>query len=164
MSTHARTGRVDIEWRQSEGLHHLALSGPIDESSDLASFATKISGQLVIDLEKVSFVNSMGVRRWTEMLALLQERHVAVTLTRCSEAMLMQMNINVAVKGFSRVDSFFAPYSCPKCGLAESVCVEVLPNLQALRRLEVPPFECPACGAGCEFSEIPSRYLLFLDA
>ncbi len=162
--TQARTGRVDVEWRQSEDLHHLALSGPIDESADLSSFAAKMRGQVVIDLEKVSFVNSMGVRRWTEMLAVLQERRVAVTLTRCSEAMLMQMNINVAVKGFSRVDSFFAPYTCPECGLAESVCLEVLPNLQALRRLEVPPFQCPACGTDCEFSEIPARYLLFLDA
>lgn len=164
VTTRSHTGRVDIDWRQSERLHHLTLSGQIDENADLAAFAARLTGDVVIDLEKVSFVNSMGVRRWTDMLALLQGNGVAVTLTRCSEAMLMQMNINVAVKGFSRIESFFAPYTCPQCEQTESVCIEVLPNLQALRRMQVPLVQCPRCGVPCEFAEIPARYLLFLDA
>jgi len=140
------------------------MSGQIDEKADLVALAEKLTGEVVIDLERVSFVNSMGVRRWTEMLAVLQARAVAVTLARCSEAMLTQMNINVAVKGFSRVESFFAPYYCQACERSLTVCIEVRPNLQSLRRLQMPELRCDHCGEAAQFAELPARYLLFLDA
>ena len=64
----------------------------------------------------------------------------------------------------SRIESFFAPYYCRVCEHSLSVCIEVRPNLQELRRLQLPEVRCDRCGRATEFAEMPSRYLLFLDA
>ena len=157
------TGRVELEWSQFGMEHRVAVDGQIDERAELVEFSERLTDTVVIDLANVSFVNSLGLREWIRMLYELQERHVEVTLSRCSESMVHQMCMVVAAKGDSKIESFFAPYECDACGHVASVCLEVEENLAAFRRLEVPDEPCPECGQGMEFNEIPERYLLFLE-
>jgi predicted Zn-ribbon and HTH transcriptional regulator len=117
----------------------------------------------VIDLEKVSFINSIGVREWIRLLRQLADKKVQVTLRRCSEAMVYQLNMIIDTSTNAQVDSFYAPYACNKCGYEGSMCIEMGPNLDRLRRMEAPELTCPECRSAMQLSEIPQRYLLFVE-
>lgn len=164
MSERVTTGRLNIEHTSVDGGHEAVFDGQIDERSRLVDFAEKLtSGKLAINLEKVSFINSVGVREWIRMLRKLADNGVEVQLRRCSEAMIHQVNMIVEAKGSAEVDSFYAPYQCDECGFESSMCIEVGPNRDMLRRMEAPQLECPECKTAMDFNEIPERYFLFLE-
>ena len=83
MSERIKTGRVQIDWRRE---HFVSFEGQIDEATDLDDLATRLDDHVVVDLERVSVINSIGLREWVRLIQGLQERGVLVTLTRCSEA------------------------------------------------------------------------------
>jgi len=165
MSERITTGRLEIEHETTEEREQVSFDGQIDERSKLVEFVGKFSsGQVVIiNLEKVSFINSVGVREWIRMLRKLEELGVKVLLSECSEAMIHQVNMIVEAKGDAEVSSFYAPYQCDTCGFESSMCIDVGPNEEMLRRMEAPQKKCPECEAVMEFNEIPERYFLFLE-
>jgi hypothetical protein len=154
------TGRLEIEL---EG-HDVKMTGQIDERCELGELEAKLGDRASFDLERVSFINSIGVRAWVQLLRTLRDRGVAVVLRRCSEEMTHQMNMIADVAAGARVESFFAPYMCAACGHEASRCVEIEPNLAALRRLQAPTLPCGECPGTMELNEIPARYLYFVEA
>ncbi len=156
------TGRLEVALSSSGQEHHVVLSGQLDERADLGQVADKLSGTVVLDLEHVSFINSIGVREWIRLLRALHEKGVRTTLRRCSEAMVHQMNMIVETVTHARVESFYVPYMCDACGGEASMCLEMEPHLAALKKLEPPVQVCPECSGKMTFSEIPARYLLFV--
>ena len=125
MSERVTTGRLAIEHTSAGESHEASFDGQIDERSKLVEFAGRYSsGQLTINLEKVSFINSVGVREWIRMLRTLDDAGVAVMLRSCSEAMIHQVNMIVEAKGNADVASFYAPYQCDTCGF-ESLLVVI---------------------------------------
>lgn len=164
MSERVTTGRLEIEYTASDSGHEVVFDGQIDERSKLVDFVEQLSaGQVAINLEKVSFINSVGVREWIRMLRKLDDKQHAVRLRRCSEAMIHQVNMIVEAKGNAEVDSFYAPYQCDECGFESSMCIDVGSHEAMLRRMEAPQLACPECKAAMEFNEIPERYFLFLE-
>lgn len=163
MSEQITSGRLEIELATSPDEHHLTLSGQVDEQTQLVDLAGRLDHKVVLDLERVSFVNSVGIREWIRMLRVLDEHDLEVRMVRCSEAMIHQMNMIVEAKGRAGVDSFFAPYLCAECGYEGSMCLEVADHAETLARLEAPEVSCPECNGRMEFNEIPGRYLLFLE-
>jgi anti-anti-sigma regulatory factor len=157
------TGQLEITVERDGAETRAVLVGQLDETAALAEFGARMDGRLVLDLEKVSFVNSVGVREWIRLLRALDRSGVAVRLRRCSEAMVHQMNMIVEAKGAATVESFFAPYVCEGCGHEASMCVDVAANAAALRAQALPPASCPDCRRPMELNEVPARYLLFLD-
>ena len=157
------TGRLDVEITNAGRECRVELSGQLDERAELARVVEKIDGAVIFDLASVSFINSIGVREWVRLLRQLHEKHVRVTLRRCSEAMVHQMNMIVETVAHARVESFFVPYMCDACGAEASMCIEVEPNLSSLRNLQAPTQKCQECGGKMSFAEIPARYLLFVS-
>ena len=156
------TGRLEVELSSAGKESRVELAGQLDERADLARVVEKIDGAVVFDLAAVSFINSIGVREWVRLLRQLHEKGVRVTLRRCSEAMVHQMNMIVETVAHTRVESFFVPYMCDACGAEASMCVDVEPHLALLRSMQAPPQTCPECAGKMSFSEIPARYLLFV--
>ncbi len=156
------TGRLEVELSSAGRESRVELTGQLDERAELARVAERIEGNVTFDLAQVSFINSIGVREWVRLLRALHDKNVRVTLRRCSEAMVHQMNMIVETVAHSRVESFFVPYMCDVCGAEASMCLEVEPNLSALRGMQAPAQKCPECGGKMTFSEIPARYLLFV--
>ena len=142
----------------------LLLSGVIDEHARLAEVMTRTEqkSRLVLDLGEVTFINSLGVRDWIRFLALAAQSGVRLELVRVSEPLVQQFNMIVATRTGAQVRSFFAPFACDACGLERSVCIEVEPNLSALRALEPPRVACPTCKAPMAFNDFPERYFSFL--
>jgi anti-anti-sigma regulatory factor len=141
----------------------LVLRGQIDDDADLVSLEGSLHRPVVVDLEAVDFINSLGVRAWVVFLEGLRARGVAVALRRVSEAMIDQMNMIMEARCHATIDSFYAPYACPACGLETRGLLEVGVYAPALRRHAPPRLPCPSCGGDMTFDDIPSRSLLFLE-
>jgi anti-anti-sigma regulatory factor len=155
------TGRLEIDWTPGRE-HFVVMHGQLDERADLESFAKQLADAVVLDLERITFINSIGVREWIRMLRALEMRKVRVVLRRCSEALVLQMNMILEMQTGTTVESFFAPYLCEDCGHESSRCLDVREHAAGLRRMQLPPQPCGECGSMMQFSEIPARYLLFL--
>ena len=163
MSEQITTGRLQVDLTTTADEHELVLGGQVDERTQLVEFVHKLDRKVVLDLERVSFINSVGIREWIRMLRALEERGLDVRMKRCSEAMIHQMNMIVEAKGSAVVDSFFAPYLCAECGYEGSMCLDVTAHAADLRETRAPIQTCPECSGQMEFNEIPGRYLLFLE-
>ncbi len=157
------TGRLEVELSSAGKESRVELAGQLDERADLAKVVEKIDGSVVFDLASVSFINSIGVREWVRLLRTLHDKNVRVSLRRCSEAMVHQMNMIVETVAHTKVESFFVPYLCDACGAEASMCIDVDANLGSLRNMQAPPQKCPECGGKMSFAEIPARYLLFVS-
>jgi anti-anti-sigma regulatory factor len=157
------TGRLEVDLSNAGRDSRIQLTGQLDERADLVRIVEQLEGAVTFDLSSVSFINSIGVREWVRLLRALHEKNVRVSLRRCSEAMVHQMNMIVETVANAHVESFFVPYMCDACGAEASMCIDVEANLGTLRRMEAPPQKCPECAGNMAFSEIPARYLLFVS-
>jgi anti-anti-sigma regulatory factor/DNA-directed RNA polymerase subunit RPC12/RpoP len=155
-----RSGRLQIETTRAESGLVLVLSGKIDEGSGLAELAGSIAEPVTVDLQRVEFINSMGARDWVRLMRALNERSIPITLRRCSEVMVYQMNMIVEARSGAKVESIYAPYECAKCGFETYVLLDATPRL----RREQPTHECEECGAAMSFADLPASYFLFLEA
>lgn len=148
----ARTAEGDV----------LTIEGDIDDDARLAQLAAQVGPRVVIDIEGISFINSVGVREWITLLDLLAKRGAQVTLRKVSEPMVRQMAMVIEASGGTTIESFHAPYACTACGAERSMILDVEPHRAALTAHRPPKLPCPSCGGEMEFDEFPNRYLSFL--
>jgi anti-anti-sigma regulatory factor len=158
--------RLRIEPRSAG---QVALAGVLDEHArlldllDLADAPAKLPGAtLHLDLEGITFINSLGVRDWIRLVAKAKQRGIALELARVAEPMVQQFNMIIATHNGVRVRSFFAPFACDPCGREDSMCIDVDSNRPSLLELRPPPVSCPGCGAPMSFNDFPERYFAFL--
>lgn len=163
MSRQTTIGRVDIELDDQGTSYKVTLNGQIDENATLVALVDQLDKPVELDLGLVSFINSMGVREWIRLLRSLSTQNIPVRLSRCSEAMIHQINMIVDALGHAEVVSFFAPYACNSCGFETSLVVDVEAHRAQLQELDAPDLPCPQCRERMQFSEIPERYLAFFS-
>jgi hypothetical protein len=153
---------ADFSVTRSPG--RLVLAGRIDERAHIGDLdATITEDVLAIDLAGVTYINSLGVRDWVNFLRSLAKRGVQLTLERCAEVMVLQMNMIVDARGTAKVTSFYAPFACDACGWegAKLVTTEEVQPVVALGRS--PETECPDCSQQARFADFVDRYFLFLS-
>lgn len=94
---------------------NLAFEGTIDEDAVFPAVDTEQFDQMVIDLNEVRAINSIGIREWLAWLRPLSNQ-MELTFLRCPKSIILQFNM---VDGFlpksSKVISFYVPYVCEKC-------------------------------------------------
>ncbi|KYG64765.1 hypothetical protein AZI86_11200 [Bdellovibrio bacteriovorus] len=86
------------------------LEGPISEKTEIFSQDVRKATSLTLDLHRVTFINSIGVKNWiTWMMSV--PTNCKIELRNCPFVIISQINM---VQGFlpktARVQSFFAPY------------------------------------------------------
>ena len=140
----------------------LTIVGEIEDSTVLASFADSVGKRVIVDIGGVTFINSVGVREWVTLLDKLSASGAVVTLRNISEPMVRQMTMVIEARGEAKVESFYAPYVCSRCGEERALLINVAEQGDKLTNLEPPKLPCPACGGEAEFDEFPNRYLSFL--
>ncbi len=151
---------VELTYR-ADGAGSATLSGQIDETADLSPLGD-VKGLLVLDLAGVSYVNSTGVRAWVRLLRKLRNNGTAVSIRRCSICMVMQMSFVEDAK--AKVESFYAPYSCARCGSdGEPELVDCTTHRGDLEAGRFPTRQCPRCAIVMTPDEDPESYLLFLS-
>ena len=138
--------RLDVQVRGN----HVTLAGRIDDAASFAELPGRLpAGEVVIDTEGVTFVNSVGMREWIRLVRALREAGRAVRLERVADVLMTQMNLIAELRGAVTISSFHAQYACPTCG------AEAAPVVDAT----LPPVPCPECGAAMELADFPERYL-----
>ena len=153
--TTQRVGRLGTRIENGK----LVLEGRFDEGiTGLEMLSGRVADDAVIDLDGVTFVNSVGMREWMRLVRALRERGT-VTLERVADVVMAAMNLIPEFRAAVRIVSFHAPYACPACGAEATPLVDAVTNLSALRQMQVPAAPCPECGAAMELAEFPERYL-----
>ncbi len=104
--------------------HELILEGPISEKTAIFDYNISQATEVDINMEKVTFINSIGVKNWINWAINLSPR-CRVSLRKCPYVIVNQVNI---VQGFlphnAKIESFIAPYLCDQCGLEAHILTE----------------------------------------
>ena len=154
-----------LSWRiQACGADRLVvqLKGEINENADLTDLGRQLHGEVMLNLEGVTRINSCGVREWVNLMRDLDGVD-SLVFDRCSSAVVAQLNAIYNFRGSARVKSFYAPYVCETCHVDEYKLLEVSDHFAESAGMRVPAFQCPRCGGGMMFDELPERYLAFLN-
>jgi eukaryotic-like serine/threonine-protein kinase len=137
------------------GLLRIALSGVIDDTTDLGPVFVDLPEQFVIDLRAIERINSVGVRKWVEFMAKLSQGH-RFTLEAVSYPIVMQAICVHRFFGTGSVESCMAPFFCPKCSRSESAIVHKGEAKNAL-----PDKHCPNCSEVMVFDELEQYFRVF---
>jgi hypothetical protein len=136
------------------------LSGAIDEHTRLtevfAELARLPGDSLVLDLQGVIRINSLGIRGWIPLITQLTAVR-RVVVEGLSYPFVIQANNVYNLLASARVASCMAPYFCRTCEANRMVLVmgsEVHPNM-------IPVKICHECGTPMEFDEL-ENYFSFL--
>lgn len=154
-----KLGRLDAELSAGR----VVLRGRIDDSSPLGELAAQVPpGNVTIDTDGVTYVNSIGMREWMRFVRSLRARG-HVTFERVADVLITQMNMLPEFDG-STVTSFHAQYICGSCGAEAAPLVDALAHAADLRWMRAPKLPCPECGKSMELADFPERYLSLFKA
>ncbi|MGZ3722028.1 MAG: hypothetical protein ACXVA9_03795 [Bdellovibrionales bacterium] len=137
---------------------HVTLYGFIDENCIMPDFSEEIYGRLILNLEHITMINSLGSRRWLKWVRNLKARG-GIVLVSCSAPFIGQANVlqNFIPDGVT-VESLLVPYLCSKCTHEESVLFTVGQDLDAP---ETRP--CPTCAGVMNMDVMKSKYFHLLN-
>jgi hypothetical protein len=132
------------------------LSGFINEDSDFSSLKNLVGNKLIFDLDKITLINSCGIRDWIEFQKEnLDFKHIVYK--KCPQVIIEQMNI---VAGFLHpqgvIESFYAPYYNEKTDTE----VKILLTPQEVINKKA-PLKC-IDGTELEFDDIEAQYFNFI--
>jgi anti-anti-sigma regulatory factor len=133
------------------------FSGAIDEDSNFSSLDALKEEQVIFNLEKITFINSCGIREWIKYQDQMRSE-IKVTYKKCPQVIIEQMNI---VKGFIKaggsIESFYAPYYNEKTD--EEIKILITPS-------QVINHKAPSVksedGEQLDFDDIEAQYFNFL--
>lgn len=158
-----RSTEVTIAATPEKRLTKLSLSGELTEDTDLNPIVPQLGAQVVVDLERVTRINSCGLREWLSFVQTLEAEGKSLVLERCAPAIVAQLNMIANFTGRSgKVRSIFAPYHCASCGAEHQELIETNAIGRGFSLESGPP--CPSCKATMQFDDLPDTYLLFLGA
>ncbi len=155
-----------LKWRVLDskvaGRLLVALRGEINENADLTELSRLLTGDVELDMEGVTRVNSCGVREWVNFVRGLDQQLDGLRFSRCSPNVVLQLNTIYNFRGRARVVSFLAPYVCEVCHVDEYRLLDVAEHFPDRAHPVLPSFRCQRCGGILVFDELPERYLSFL--
>lgn len=147
----------------------IEVVGPISEKNALFDMTVGSLTEVTIDLSKMTFVNSIGVKNWMTWLYKVPTSS-RVYLYHCPLVMVNQAS---TVAGFlseyAFIMSFSAPYLCEKCGAEKYITLERGKDFEyALKgapswfkaEVEIP---CHKCSAALEPDYIVAKTFSFLN-
>ncbi len=152
-----RLGRLDIEIDNTK----VTLFGRIDDAAPISELVDKVGrGEVTIDTDGVSFVNSIGMREWIRLIRGLRERGDVVVLERVADVLMAQLNMISESRTSVRIASFHAQYVCSGCGAESAPVIQVAEHAATLAKMVAPRLPCPECNHPMDLADFPERYLL----
>lgn len=156
------TRRDGLAWRveRRDGETRLHLEGILTEHADFGRLLSEITGRVAVDLAGVRRMNSVGIRRWMDLVTGFERKGGSFSLERCAPVIVRQLNMIARFEGaHGEVRSVFAPYLCPECETEHLELIEL--ELADGEELEA-EILCSECGAVMVFDDLPATYFAFL--
>ena len=101
--------KLQFTTAQENGKTVLTLAGQIDESFPQDLHALKPAGDMVINLDQVKMINSLGIREWIKFMTAISA--AKIDFINCPKIFIDQVNM---VQGFitpnCKITSFYVPY------------------------------------------------------
>ncbi len=91
---------------------YYVLSGNIDEFLDITFLKTSSQEQLVLNLNGIRRINSMGVKKWVEEIAALQEQGKSVVYEECPEVFIQVCSLSSTFSQVGKYRSFELTFFC----------------------------------------------------
>ncbi len=147
---------------------NLVFEGAIDEDTDFPPVDLNSVKKVVIDLNGIRAINSVGIREWLAWIRPVAQA-ATITLERCPKSMVLQFNM---VDGFlppkAKVSSFYVPYFCEKCDFEGSHLftmgkdVTNGPNGPVINFNAKAASSCSDAACGIELDVSEAKYFQFL--
>ncbi|MGE0761930.1 MAG: STAS domain-containing protein [Bdellovibrionales bacterium] len=114
-------GQFQVDKKKDGTKMVVSLSGSIDEDAILTNITFDGASEVVLDLDKVSAINSCGIREWIKWLK-TASTGAKVVYRNCPKIIVDQINM---VSGFlpdnGTVESFYVPYFNENAGTEKMV-------------------------------------------
>ena len=108
----------------------LSLSGVIDEKAKFPEIGAAAGEKLVVDLNAIDYINSIGIKLWIQWVTPLA-KSAQLEFRRCPKSIIFQINM---VKDFlpttASVASFYLPLFCENCDKEASVLLAVASDIK----------------------------------
>jgi len=150
-------------WTGDDGALMVTLQGDFTETTDFSELWRQLSAAqrpVELDLSRVRYLNSWGVRNWVAFLEGLPP-YLEYAFVRASVALVAQAGMVPRVLGRGRMLSFYAPYHCERCDRSEERLLQSA-SVGASRPYEPPRFHCTVCDGPLTFDDLADRYFSFL--
>lgn len=140
----------------------LEVQGNIDEDANFTPPDLGSATAVTLDLEKVSAINSVGIREWIKWVKAFPAT-VQLSVRKCPKIIVDQINM---VAGFlppgTKIESFFVPYYADSSGSEKMVLFE---NGKEFKDGQVNPPEEVKDDSGevMEMDVIEAKYFKFLN-
>lgn len=134
----------------------LEMGGSIDENAAFNRIEIGKARDLVVDLEKVTRINSVGIRSWMIWFN-ANARGKNLTFRSCPSIVVNQFNLVMEfLPSDARVESIFVPYYCENCDHQDAIILKegsgfrfATADAPAQTHLPVNT-PCPRCGETME--------------
>lgn len=91
------------------------LTGAIDAYLDLTQLQEASVQHLILNLQGVSEINSIGVKNWVEGIQSLRDSNKTIEYRACSEVFIMQCNYIAQLYTGVDIHSFEITFMCEEC-------------------------------------------------
>ncbi len=141
----------------------VALSGAVDEDAVFSALEVGSSSDVSFDLDKVTAINSVGIREWIKWLKEIPST-VKITVSKCPKVIVDQINM---VSGFlppgTVVESFYVPYYSEESG-SEKMVLFVNGKEYKDGQINLPSEVKDDSGEVMEMDIIEAKYFKFLKS
>jgi hypothetical protein len=161
---------VDTELDEAKKKLTLWIIGNLNEDislTDVSKYLFKAKANfklLVLNLQKLTYMNSKGLTTWTAFIEHIQPKFEMMydTLSETFVDRATAMPQMIGSEG-TRVYQFEAPYHCKKCNKTVIQMIEVA-NIKPMNteKISAPPYNCPTCQSVMSFDDVETIYLHFL--
>lgn len=146
-----------------EGGHDkIVISGPINEEAEvqMGKIAENVGNNVVINFRQVTFINSLGVRAWINLMRELSSKKL--TFQECTPEIVNQINMIPNFKGNAAIESVYGTFFCEKCEKTHEELFVTGKNFPQPPDFKLASVTCKNCGhPNIEFEEVEESFFAF---
>jgi hypothetical protein len=146
----------------------ISIEGNINEDSDLDKLPLEGITELIIDLNELEYIKSIGIKNWIQWVKTFPKK-TKLVLKNCTPHIVNQFNmINGLLPQGTVVESFYVPFFCNACGREDKSLMLNGKDFEGPvggkpARINIPKeMTCPECKGNMEIDTVESKYFQFL--
>jgi hypothetical protein len=140
------------------------LGGNLDEQADLSQVKIEQNMNVVLDVNDITLISSMGVRNWVVFIKNSPVPKI-LYIRNMQQAFVNLLNtVGNILPRHVIIDSFYVPFVCPECVASQEILLRANTNFNLGStdvKLPEPP-QCNECQVAMEVDVLVPSYFEFL--